>query len=187
MSHPISQSFIVCPLAKPEAESMSWDLLYIFSVFLKTIDEDAKIDIGLPYSPPPWKKTLKERKAIMKQNRVELERASRLRKCMLVTAPASFIPFLFTKAFPLSISQCCVSVCSVDSPWWCKSWMGENLWPIPQAASGRTLWTVPGLVWWCLLCSPSSFKGGIQSGWWICYASLSWEYGDTHRGIVPNV
>nr|XP_028572765.1 39S ribosomal protein L38, mitochondrial isoform X1 [Podarcis muralis] len=46
-------------------------------------DEEAKIDIGLPYSPPPWKKTLKERKAIMKQNRVELEKASRLRKLLI--------------------------------------------------------------------------------------------------------
>ncbi|XP_061472212.1 large ribosomal subunit protein mL38 isoform X2 [Rhineura floridana] len=46
-------------------------------------DEEAKIDIGLPCPVPSWRKKLKERKAIMKQNRVELERAFRLRTLLI--------------------------------------------------------------------------------------------------------
>lgn len=46
-----------------------------------TLDEEAKIDIGLPYDRPSRAKQLKERKEILKQNRqnVEMEKASRLR------------------------------------------------------------------------------------------------------------
>ncbi|XP_030062169.1 large ribosomal subunit protein mL38 [Microcaecilia unicolor] len=48
-------------------------------------DEEAKIDIGLPYYRPPRSKEMEERKQIMKQNHqnVELERAARLRTLLI--------------------------------------------------------------------------------------------------------
>ncbi|KAF7249056.1 39S ribosomal protein L38, mitochondrial [Varanus komodoensis] len=48
-------------------------------------DEEAKINIGLPYHLQSWEKKYEERKAIMKQNftNMEMERASRLRTLLI--------------------------------------------------------------------------------------------------------
>ncbi|XP_053151777.1 39S ribosomal protein L38, mitochondrial [Hemicordylus capensis] len=65
--------------AEKESKKPNWWQTYKKCITPKQ-DEEAKIDISLPYTRPPRKRTLMERKAIMRQNfnNAELERASRL-------------------------------------------------------------------------------------------------------------
>lgn len=117
----IPHAFLVClsqlPMTAGQKEQNGAYFRFLTYMIL-TLDEEAKIDIGLPYYRPPRAKQLKERKEILKQNRqsVEMERASRLRTCMYpaVLVSSSSVSVVALTTLP-RISLLLICNCSGDS------------------------------------------------------------------------